>query len=429
MALYDDTDPGGSPISTLAQRGSDVQPVAPRNVPLNSPGPIAKYFADTGAVLKGGGEDISANLKAGQYGAAAGDLIRSTAALPVALANDIAVRPVANSGLLDQGKGLIRQLSGGAVFGDTQSATPTAASNPLDQRLAKGAATAPQGGTITAPATAAPGNPYFGNVTDDPGFAGRGPISARSMGAANSLDAASRAETAGTLARDQLARESADSAVAVPQAIALARDQEARMTAEQAARTPAATVAGLSKREAARLATQTANNRETNATARANNDSTNATTRSGQLISALSARERLAEEQRTGATNRAHTEQQTAAASALESAKAVYQAAVDSGDPKRIAKAEESLRARQGKYEKEKPDQFSALPIAGGVDPATGLPRGAGAIIINRGTGETKIVSPEEAKGQAAPKYESGKVYQDAKGNRAKWDGTKFVPA
>lgn len=104
-----------------------------------------------------------------------------------------------------------------------------------------------------------------------------------------------------------------------------------------------------------------------------------------------------------------------------------------SGDAKAIERAETNLRALTGKFEASVPDLYSATAIPGGVDPVTGQPMGSGALVLNRRTGEREIVSPGDAKtsgGKAAPaaKYETGKVYKDANGNRAKWDGKKFVP-
>lgn len=114
---------------------------------------------------------------------------------------------------------------------------------------------------------------------------------------------------------------------------------------------------------------------------------------------------------------------------ATMAAQSRYRKALASGDQNEIDSAENELRAAQGKWEKTFPDQYSVTQLNGGIDPLTGQPRGAGAVVVDRRTGNTKIISPDEAKGQApAPKYETGKVYKDANGNRATWDGKQFVP-
>jgi hypothetical protein len=80
-----------------------------------------------------------------------------------------------------------------------------------------------------------------------------------------------------------------------------------------------------------------------------------------------------------------------------------YRAALASGDATKIKQAEDDLRAVQGKWEK--PANFSAVSINGGIDPTTGMPVGAGMGIVNHNTGEYKIVSPQQVKagGAAAP--------------------------
>jgi hypothetical protein len=258
-------------------------------------------------------------------------------------------------------------------------------------------------------------------------------VSPRNEAAANALDARYRTEAATVAAQQpqgpQLSVFNAGGA-----------GSSAQGATGIANTTPTFNTAGLSQREIARLSVQLANNRESNDTSRANNTSSNAvasqgqqlsadTQRQGQVLSALSQRQRLALDAQNSGVNNSHTQVQTQGLIALEAAKTEYANALASGDTKRVARAEETLRARQGKYEKEKPEQFSVVPIPGGVDPATGLQRGAGAIVVNKSDGTTKIISPEEAKGQGgAPKYEAGKVYRDAQGNKAKWDGSKFVP-
>lgn len=56
------------------------------------------------------------------------------------------------------------------------------------------------------------------------------------------------------------------------------------------------------------------------------------------------------------------------------------------------------------------------------------LQRGGRVVSTNELTGETHEV-PLGQQQKATPQYEKGKSYTDAKGNKATWDGTKFVPA
>lgn len=127
------------------------------------------------------------------------------------------------------------------------------------------------------------------------------------------------------------------------------------------------------------------------------------------------------------------TESQVRTATGIQTlaAQQAYADAMASGDPAAIERAEQNLRAFTGKLES--PDSFSITAIPGGIDHVTGQPIGSGAIRLNRRTGETDIITPQQAKGQGAAaggkqQYVTGKVYKDANGNRAKWDGKKFVP-
>lgn len=77
------------------------------------------------------------------------------------------------------------------------------------------------------------------------------------------------------------------------------------------------------------------------------------------------------------------------------------------------------VRVLTGKEKTPAPDLFDKIQT--GVDPITNAPIYS---LYNKRTGE---MSGQQAKPQG--QYETGKVYTDAKGNRAKWDGKAFVPA
>ena len=78
------------------------------------------------------------------------------------------------------------------------------------------------------------------------------------------------------------------------------------------------------------------------------------------------------------------------------------------------------MRALQVRYEKLAPELFDRIQT--GVDPATGAPIYS---VFNKRTGEVGA----QATAKPVQNFETGKVYTDAKGNRAKWDGKAFVPA
>ena len=88
--------------------------------------------------------------------------------------------------------------------------------------------------------------------------------------------------------------------------------------------------------------------------------------------------------------------------------------------PEEKAAAEETFRALQGRYEKAAPELFDRIQT--GVDPATGAPIFS---VFNKRTGEVGA----QATAKPVQNFETGKVYTDAKGNKAKWDGKAFVPA
>ena len=89
-------------------------------------------------------------------------------------------------------------------------------------------------------------------------------------------------------------------------------------------------------------------------------------------------------------------------------------------DPVKQKAAERKLITLGGKQPNDK-GQVITLPDTLGDQGQ--VIRGGQAVLMPDGT----LVRPEQAKAQT--QYETGKVYTDAKGNRAKWDGKAFVPA
>lgn len=93
--------------------------------------------------------------------------------------------------------------------------------------------------------------------------------------------------------------------------------------------------------------------------------------------------------------------------------------------PEQEAAAEKKLRALQGKYGKDMPEQYAYAPGGQEFDPVANAVVTRPGVIYNKVTGETKQ-QPQQAQKQT---FEVNKVYTDSKGNRAKWDGKQFVPA
>lgn len=94
-----------------------------------------------------------------------------------------------------------------------------------------------------------------------------------------------------------------------------------------------------------------------------------------------------------------------------------------SKDPEERKRIREQILLAQGR-DTAMPNRFTVIPGGQTVDPTTGQVVREPSQVLDNQTGQ---VVP--AGQQAQPKFETGKVYQDAKGNKAKWDGTKFVPA
>ena len=89
--------------------------------------------------------------------------------------------------------------------------------------------------------------------------------------------------------------------------------------------------------------------------------------------------------------------------------------------PEERAAIEDNLRALQGKYEKPAAaDQFGTIQT--GEDPVTGSKTFG---TYNKQTGQVV----QQGAPQQKQAFEAGKIYTDAKGNRATWNGQAFVPA
>ncbi len=88
--------------------------------------------------------------------------------------------------------------------------------------------------------------------------------------------------------------------------------------------------------------------------------------------------------------------------------------------------AAEAIRALSGKNEL--PNRYTVVPGGQSVDPSTGLAITQPAQVLDNSTGALVDLTGQRPS-NATPKFEKGKVYTDAKGKKATWDGTKFVPS
>ena len=87
--------------------------------------------------------------------------------------------------------------------------------------------------------------------------------------------------------------------------------------------------------------------------------------------------------------------------------------------------ATDTLRALQGKFEKEMPNRFTVVPGGQAVDPATQqLVREPSQVLDNQ-TGQFINAAPPKP----AQNFTKGQTYTDARGNKAVWDGQQFVAA
>lgn len=170
----------------------------------------------------------------------------------------------------------------------------------------------------------------------------------------------------------------------------------------------------VSGREQARIASAERIAAGNNATSRANNQDSVAAQLAGQQTSAATSRYSVDTQNKTAAqrlamdagTNAVDVKLKTAqlkAATDLDAARTAFTSATD---PKAKEKALETLRALQGKYEREYPELFSTTALPGSTD-ALGNKTPGGAIVTDKRTGATRIIYGNElaapAGGKAPP--------------------------
>ncbi len=138
------------------------------------------------------------------------------------------------------------------------------------------------------------------------------------------------------------------------------------------------------------------------------------------------AREKLGVESTAQGIENRGKEQAIAVQQQIQQAQAEYLAAGD--DPVKLKAAERKLAVLSGKGKDALQDEYAYAPGGQTVDPATGLAVTQPGVIYNKRTGQ---LAPQAQATAAKPaqNFEVGKVYTDAKGTRAKWDGKQFVPA
>lgn len=137
------------------------------------------------------------------------------------------------------------------------------------------------------------------------------------------------------------------------------------------------------------------------------------------------AREKLGVESTAQGIENRGKEQAIAVQQQIQQAQAEYLAAGD--DPVKLKAAERKLAVLSGKGKDALQDEYAYAPGGQTVDPATGLAVTQPGVIYNKRTGQLAPQAQTAAK--PAQNFEAGKVYTDAKGNRARWDGKQFVPA
>lgn len=461
--------------------GTDLPGQPPRPGPIRAvlgqrPSIASQFMPDTQAVLAGSGQDASANVNRGNYAGAVGSIARGAAAMVPAVANDVLGAPV-RTGFDVAG----RALTG--LMGDpAQAATPprlgpgTAAAAatlpPTTMTLRGPPAPASLGAPAVPAAAAAPvapaapaGQPVAGApgafrfvdasgrvlYTNQPGAAAPAGNTVQAGAMAPGLDQQLAGARAAAVARGEPLGPSAAAGslpagygTTIPgvnapasQAVAELNERNARFDREVLAdrlmriggRSAVTAAAGILTGHERNVAEENINaQREAGSTDRAN------ITDTGQTLRERETGQRATQTEgplKAAQTSEAVSKAQQAAAHTV--ALTNYQKAVAGGNAKEIERAEEALRAAQGKYEKPSaPDNHAAIAVPGGVDPGTGLATGSSVVIYNKQTGEpVHTLSASDVKnGAGGPqaKYEAGKVYRDAKGQKAKWDGSKFVP-
>ncbi len=462
-----------SPLVNQIPASGTVQPPAGARPRPTYTVDVGAAMPSTAATLRGSGADASAAIDSGNYGAAAGHVVRGTAALIPAIADDLTRgrrAPLGGNLLTGAANALYTAATGQnelpglpaltmPSFGASAATAAPVATNPnaQDQRLAR------PGASITTPETLAPAlgatppgapatgpakQPYSGGaISKKITNAGTGYLSGNPDGTYTWVEnpelmqglaqgagkgrnygdpaikgnkpmsdlgpAAYPTRVDPNLAPDKqvfLDRDGND-----PVAKGIRQQQEAQRAAIDIAAGAAAAAGGGNK-------TRSANFHAALGAAGTNNAAGNQV----QLADAQS-RERTATAQIAAgapkaAADTAHATAQAAGIQSAQSAIAAHAAAVKSGNAAEIARTEAIVRAHQGRYDNT-PDLYGTNVIPGSNDPIN--PRSGSVVITNKRDGTHQMVSADEGK---KPAYVTGQVYRDAKGNSAQWDGTKFVP-
>lgn len=106
---------------------------------------------------------------------------------------------------------------------------------------------------------------------------------------------------------------------------------------------------------------------------------------------------------------------------------ALQQQIVNETDPKKLAVLQEKLQTITGKYQRPEPaNRLTVVPGGSSVDEKTGQVVQRPSLVVDNQTGNVINVHGGGAPAKKAP--EVGVIYEDANGNKAKWDGSKYVP-
>lgn len=417
-------------------------------------------FPGVRAVMSGAGENMSSLANRGQYGAAVGEAARSTAAMIPAAIDDVVVSPLTPA-MHGVGSGLRQFFTGGA---ESQQATPEAAApatrpepkkaqpSPTDPNAPAAAAIVAATPTSVSASQESPqtptaqqgiqridkpgASPLFTNLpADDPSnvsMMARGAPTAQNMAAAGAL--------ASRYASQSAKPPQGDSPVAViPKSTGgfglLSSDyQQDRSRKMEMQRGMGESARAYSARMSAFGASQNAQ-----------------TSRDGSQLNADVARERIAQETGLGAM-RNQLDQQRAGLDAAkaqddmatnqvrrDASQVEIDAARQAADlqrqyleaPTEEARAEvaKKISALSGKSAGAAKDNF--IVVGGGQewDQASGLMRNVPQRLIDVRTGqEVGAPAGQKPSAPAQQSFVSGQTYTDAQGNKARWDGEKFVP-
>jgi hypothetical protein len=394
----------GTPIAAAAspygpQPGSPAYATSPAKMA----GQVAGVARDglnaalpgTMATLTGSGEDAASAARAGNYGAAAGHVLRGAIASPVAVVDDVVGQRVRSLAPVAAGVG---NAVATAVTGDNApvfGAAPAPAARAAGTAKPAGAyAPFEAGYPAAAPApvgAARTGAPLFSNAgaADDQALMARGAVSPQNMAAADNL-AARYDGSAQRQVQAQYDKEVADAAFTNAQqgfgaggALSPRETLNAQLSARKLTAKGAGVVADLARTDATREATAATNR--------------------------LGARRVDIEAERLGMDK--------GKAAALQAAEQAY---LNADTPEKKQAAGELLTTLQGRSAKD--PRFTVVP--GGQEVVDGQSVTRPARVLNNQTGQFVDQQPAGA----PPKFEPGKVYQDASGKKAKWDGAKFVP-